>query len=641
MTFLVQMLEVVKKNKALTVVSLAACVYGLFFSIVSWMRYDAFSYSDFDLAIFVHECWKILHGSANISILNDTPIWGNAMELISYVNALFFYLGGGHPKSLLVMQSFILGLTAVPIYLIARRKLDERFAACLAISYLFYSPIWYANLYEYNPLVYTTFTLAVSFYFLVTSRFVLFMTAVILTLMNRADLSIVTLMFGVYAWRSGKSWRWVLTPLLLSVVWLYIALLVVIPHFKQGINFDSYYSHYGSGFGNIIKNILINPSIILKDIFTQENLFYIFQIMSPVLFFPFLALHEFLICVLSLMQHLLSSRPQEHTILFHYTSTVTPFVYIAAAYGAARIFGKRPVSVFICALPIILSIVSNCIYGPIKHYQYYQAQTRSDDEDVYKSSLVRDIPSSAVTSSFEFSSALAGRMEYYSFHYIYSGFLWPNVAYKTPEHIDYALINFYDPRLRSFNEQGSDLRMRSFFEDAGFGVKDMVNNVVLFKRQDKGAYKLFEIIPGQPAMSIDQSLDPHKDHAALLQVTSNKTTQRQMSVLQLAFQWRAINRINRDIYAAILIINEQGKKVYSLRRQLCYGVYPSSRWRPDELVIDHLNLLIPFYLPHGKYKVCMLFLNENTDLHSGLPLLKYYSEDGKVNQLSVISEFEL
>src|SRR5262245_39144809 len=107
-----------KTQRPLVIVWIGVILYTAFFTTLSWMRYEAFSYNDFDFALFVHECWKALHGSARISLFLNVPIWGNALEFISIVTSPFLLLSGYHPQGLLFFQSLALGASAVPIYLI-------------------------------------------------------------------------------------------------------------------------------------------------------------------------------------------------------------------------------------------------------------------------------------------------------------------------------------------------------------------------------------------------------------------------------------------------------------------------------------------------------------------------------------------
>ncbi len=588
---------------------------------ISFLRFDAFSYSDFDLAIFTHECWKILHGSGNISILNNTPIWGNALELISFINCLPFFLFNYNPKSLLFLQAFFLGAGAIPIFLIGRRKIYEPLAACLAISYLFYPSIWFANLYEYNPLVYATFTLLMAFYLFEMERFKLFMLFIFLSLINRTDLGIVTVMFGFYALLSKRSWRWVLGPSLMSVLWVVVGLLVIIPKFKNGISFDTYYPQFGKGFAEIIKNVFLHPDIVYRSFVTPGNIEYFVLILSPVCFFPLFALKEFLICALSLFQHLISIRPQEHTIFFHYTSTITPFVYISAVYGMMRFFGNRRVSVLICVLPILLSIFSNGMYGPLSKYQDYLMQTSKDAEDVYKKEMLKTVlKNDRVISSFEFSPMLAGRKDYYSFHFVYSGFLWDNVPYDTPKGIDYALINFQDFRLLSFYRPGADNRVREFLEQGHFGVLDRVNSVVLFKKGYQGALKLYEIHDARDEENLTTGIFQTSNQIRLKAFDVHKEFRKNGVFLNFVFHWKALSSLNQEALARMVIVDHTGQEVHIDQRSICYGIYPTYRWAPGQEIDEYYDMVLPSSLPVGDYKVYMLLFPKGSS--AAYPLTK-------------------
>ena len=85
----------------------AASAYAIIFSVVCVLRYEAFSYTDYDAAIYIHELWKVLHGSANVSILNHVPIWGNAQEFASVYTSPFYAISFLNPRSVFVLQSVL------------------------------------------------------------------------------------------------------------------------------------------------------------------------------------------------------------------------------------------------------------------------------------------------------------------------------------------------------------------------------------------------------------------------------------------------------------------------------------------------------------------------------------------------------
>lgn len=599
-------------QRSLCAIWIAVVIYTVFFTTISFLRYDAFSYSDFDFAIFVHENWKILHGSGEISIFNNIPIWGNGLELISALTAPIYFIFGFNPKIFLFLQSFGLGVSAVPIYLIARYKLPNHFALCLALGYLLNPSVWFTNLYEYNPLTYTTLTLLLSFYFLQRERFGMFMLFVFFTIINRADLGIVTFMFGVYAFFERKPWKWVIWPSMISFLWVTVGLLVIIPKFKGELTYASSYHQFGNSFDQIILNMLMHPDILWKSLSTPEDMKYYFQIFYPVFFMPLLGLKQFLICILSMVQHLASNRPQEHTIFFHYTSTITPFVYISAAYGMARLVVKGKIAFMICVLPIVLSISANFLYGPIFHRGEFVSEPIADHEDIYKRKMLSEIPANEpVTSSFEFSPMLAGRNKYYSFHYIYGGYFSNYVPYKTPADIEYALVNFQDPRMLGFRLSDSDKKVQAFINDGNFGLLDKINTIALFKKNHPSKDKLFEVVEHE--QPLEGGIAEVKNGARLWKVDSQLIQKRGQNVLSLTFHWGTLSQLKEDFWSTVALVNSQSQQVYAQTRMNFYGFYPAARWAQGQEILDHYDMLLPDNLKPGKYKVYMAFLSTSTN----------------------------
>lgn len=583
----------------------AASAYAIIFSVVCVLRYEAFSYTDYDAAIYIHELWKVLHGSANVSILNHVPIWGNAQEFASVYTSPFYAISFFNPRSVFVLQSVLLGFGAIPVYLIACRKLPKNVSLALALSYLLYPALWYSNLYEYNPLSLTTFTLLMTFYFLQVNRFGWFMVFILLSMFNRLDVGLVTAMFGVYAFVARKPWRWVIVPVVVSLGWVCFGLFYLIPNFKGIMGFDMYYPQFGKGFGNIIVNVITHPKILWSSLITNENLKLLMYIFFPVGFLSLGGAFEFLICGLSLAQHMISSRANEHTIYFHYTSTITPFVYISAIYGMGRYIKSFGFKKRLVVLPVALSLAGNFVYGPISYYQTYVQEISKDELDVYKTSLIKKIdPAASVVSSFEFSPMLAGRYYYYSFHYIYSGLFHTGAVYPVPKDIDVALINFNDPRLLSFSRKESDLNMRQFLAEHKYGVVSMANSIVLLQDGYKGRLQIYEVKKKEENffggfLTVDSWL-------LLKGFMMNPVKEGEFDFLEFIFDWRRLSQGQDNVLMNIRIL-KQGKQVYEERRQICYGIYPAKKWALTEDVSEHYRMLIPKKFNSGEYDVDISF----------------------------------
>ena len=180
-----------------TFITGAIIIYMLLFGLISYCNYAYYGFSDFDLAIHAQSVWNILHGSIDSSILG-IPFLGNHMALILFLIAPFYAISPS-PLLLLFIQTTVLALGALGIYLLAKKELSEKWAVALAASYLVYPPLIYMNLYEFHPVALASSFLIFLMYFYKTENFKAFLTFLALTLLCQENLSLVIMAFAAYA----------------------------------------------------------------------------------------------------------------------------------------------------------------------------------------------------------------------------------------------------------------------------------------------------------------------------------------------------------------------------------------------------------------------------------------------------------
>ncbi|KPJ55459.1 MAG: hypothetical protein AMS16_04300 [Planctomycetes bacterium DG_58] len=175
-------------------------VYCAVFITFSLIKYAYFLYNDFDLAIFSQAAYTTIRGSLYNSILGMNYL-GSHMSLLMFLVAPIYGVFG-HPVTLLVLQTVVLALGALPVYWLARRELKNAFVAvCFAALYLLYPALGYGNLYEFHPVTLTTTTLLFAFYFLWVGRFGWMVLFAVLSLMGKENVPLVVMMMGVYSLR--------------------------------------------------------------------------------------------------------------------------------------------------------------------------------------------------------------------------------------------------------------------------------------------------------------------------------------------------------------------------------------------------------------------------------------------------------
>ena len=216
---------------------------------------------------------------------------------------------------------------------------------------------------------------------------------------------------------------------------------------------------------------------------------YLFSLFTPLAFLPFLGWKELPITLPLFAQHLLSNRLTEHTIYYHYTAEMIPFIFIATVYGIKKLqswksFEKLKV-IFAPAI-IAIVVISNITLGPqlklLVNLKYFYRDYR----DTVKERFVRMVPREAgVVATFEFLPHLLYRRHIYSFHNIITGLIpYSNKRFKLPSTVKYALVDFKDPlTFRFFYKKGrGDANLKRFFSENMWGIVDKEDNIVLFKR---------------------------------------------------------------------------------------------------------------------------------------------------------------
>ena len=102
-----------------------------------------------------------------------------------------------------------------------------------------------------------------------------------------------------------------------------------------------------------------------KNLFTQVNGAYLWQMLYPVGLLPLLSPATLLLSG-SLYINLLSDWSYTHSIKYHYVSAVIPFIFISVIYGLALLrtsAAKRWLPYIVMGL-VVTSVVGNEAHGP-------------------------------------------------------------------------------------------------------------------------------------------------------------------------------------------------------------------------------------------------------------------------------------
>ncbi len=363
------------RRVALPLVLLAAAVVGYIavFTAAAWYKYANFMMG-FDLAVHEQVLWNTVHGRiAATSAFADTSSYFGIDIIPTELLLAPLYALAPSTYTMLLLQTVAVGLGAVPVYrLIRRRFAAEPLLAALApwagltlaLCYLLYLPVEYANLYEFQIRTFATTLLLCALDAFETRRPGRFWLAALLALGCRNEVGFVLAGIGAYALtdrelRAGGRRRllfgWL--PIVVGLAWVAISLGVLIPSFRGGrpsLYLRLLYGQFpdgapwlGDGPAAILRTLATRPGFVLGELFTGERgamrLAYLLQMFLPLAFLPLLQPRLLLITLPIFGLNLLSSTPNIHaSIRYHYQALIVPFLIVGAGYALAGLLRRRP-----------------------------------------------------------------------------------------------------------------------------------------------------------------------------------------------------------------------------------------------------------------------------------------------------------
>lgn len=308
--------------------------YTVFFSYFTIRKHYAFWTTAGDLGFFDQALWSTLNGRPlYISLWEDI----GTTTLAHHVQPILFlmlplYVVFPIPETLLVLQSFILGLGALPVYWIAKEHLERRESVLTALVYLMYPALHGVNQFDFHPeALVVTFTLF-SFHYFNKEKYSTGSLFCLLILFTNEVTGVFVSLLCLYFiiknhTQNQKIWdkknHALFFILVLSLLWFIVSIKIIVPHFSA----TDTYIHYSKWFQDITD---LNRSL-LHDV--DKKFLYVALLFSPLLYTPLIRLDILSIAAPSFGIILLSRHSPSYTIGTHYPYFIIPILMISTIYG--------------------------------------------------------------------------------------------------------------------------------------------------------------------------------------------------------------------------------------------------------------------------------------------------------------------
>ncbi|MFQ5681104.1 MAG: DUF2079 domain-containing protein [Candidatus Omnitrophota bacterium] len=572
--------------------------YVFVFYYLSYLKYTSFTYNDFDLAINAQILWNMGQGSLYNSILG-TSFLGNHLHFVLFL-ILPVYKIFPSPLTLLFLQALALGLSAWPLFLLARRVLGPGWAVLSCFAYLFYPPLAYVNLFEFHPVVFSTLFLSFMLYFYHKRSFAPFALFMFLAMACQENIPLAVAALGVCSLVSRRPKRWVYLPLICGGAYFLAAVFILLPRLSQNkLQFINLYGHLGRTYPQIALNILIHPIMVAKILFSGRNLLYLLKLFTPLSFIPLLSPLALAAAAPFFLQHMLSQRPNETFIYYHYTAELIPFIFVAFVLGLARV--KALCRQALARRLVGLGLVAICVGGSLWLGPHFSLggrarQWRKDTKDGIKEYFLQKISrDDSLVATFEFLPFLAHRRDLYSFHHVYMGrYTMSRRPYKLPQGARYALLDFSDYlTFKGFFSPRAFENLDGFLRGGQWGLVESLDSFVLLERKAGGRPLLYGVSQERPQPKHNPAL---KVGETIEFIGYDVTARR--GRLEVVFYWHCLRRPQRDISLFFHLVDDKGRVIYKTTIPLCWRAYPTTAWRPGEYIWD--RKVLPLFSPTGK-----------------------------------------
>lgn len=616
---------------ALIAVWLLIVGYGVYFSAYSIQRHRAFLTNASDLGQIDQAIWNTRQGRP----LEFTRRTGEqSIRLTDHVEPLFLpvalvLLVYDNVEALLILQSFVIALGALPVYWIARRRLGgseagdaasrpgdtasgandgasgavgkgegarESAAVLFAALYLLFPGLEAANLAEFHAVTFVPVLILFAYHYGSLRRWGWFALFALLALMVKEEIALLVLTLAAYFAflpQLERGWARVRTrvrtaraaaaqngpravrmvPLALAALalaWFVLTVFVIIPAFNpQGRS--PYTCRYVIG---------EDCPEIARGLFLTERLGYLGGLLASTGFAALLDPVSLLLGAPLILANVVSNYPAQYSGTFHYSAPVVPYFVLAAIGGAARLgrrlAGRMPpwlarAPALAATVPILLLALGYHLtagYTPVARGYNWPATTPHNE---LFARFAAQIPADARVAT---TASLHPHLSHREYLYRY-----PNTG-----DAGYVLLDVNE------SDRGIPAEFRMAYDgllrDNAFGVVDATDGYILLRRGAPSQvlpdafYTAFRAANPAPQFAV------RADFGDAVRLLGYDVLTDAYGRGSLRTYWTRLKPLNRNLYLFPFVADANGAPVPDLNFAMTVLFwYPTAAWQADEVVV--------------------------------------------------------
>lgn len=245
------------------------------------------------------------------------------------------------PETLLVLQSLLIGLSALPLWSFARRHVSTAIATLVTIAYLLYYPMHGASFSEFQYVPIAGFFILTTVWAAETRRWVIFWIVFGAGILMREDMPIGMAVVGLFLLVTGHRPVPGLVMAAISVSYFFVLRFHIMEEAGQWWFPNMYKELWADGekgFRSVIKTLISNPLYVVSKIVVEKKILYLMHLLVPLAFLPVRRWYLWAAFIPgSLLTLLITNYDPPITFSFHYVMHWTPYLFLATVLALKAI----------------------------------------------------------------------------------------------------------------------------------------------------------------------------------------------------------------------------------------------------------------------------------------------------------------
>ncbi len=349
------------KDKIQLGIIVCIMVYTVIFSYFTILRHYSFDSGAWDLGTYEQMLWNTINSgklfwTAPDPINSSGFFFGTHFSPILFIILPIYFLYQA-TETLLVLQSFVIALGALPLYWLARDELKSKIGGLvIALAYLLYAPLHGVNWFDFHTQAFIPLFFNLAFYYFTKKKWIKYFICVIFVLSVNEAMPLMIIAMGIYGlWKRRnyitdylfkKKSTFIdqtalisLSTIVMGFVWFIIAR-KVISSINPALPFTMW-SEFGTDLQSIIINMVSDPLRTLEVMFSWyavDKFFYIVELFLPLLFLSFFDPPSLFIALPWIGMSFLSNiNPYITPVGYQYPAHILSIIFVSAIYGIKRL----------------------------------------------------------------------------------------------------------------------------------------------------------------------------------------------------------------------------------------------------------------------------------------------------------------